>query len=142
MIKIVCFCLLALVFSSALAESEESIPLLNASIHPYDTASLQRGAKIFMNYCFSCHSIRFLRYNRMAEDVGILNSQGQLDTKLLKDNLIFTGAVVTDTIQNALPSSDAKVWFGVAPPDLSLIVRSRGKDWLYTYLLNCAKAIF
>jgi len=104
-------------------------PLLTAPIDLHNNASLQRGARLFVNYCMGCHSLEHQRYNRMARDIGLTDEQ-------VKENLIFTGAKVGDTMQNAMPKEDAKKWFGVAPPDLTLIARSRGVDYLYTYLLT------
>lgn len=98
-----------------------------------DKPSLQRGAKLFMNYCSGCHSLRYMRYNRMAEDLGLVDFVGLVDENLL-NNLIFTKATLYDPIQIALPPDDAKQWFGVIPPDLSLIAREKGADWLYHYL--------
>jgi len=90
-------------------------------------ASLQRGARNFVNYCSGCHSAKYVRYNRMAVDIGLSDDQ-------VRDNLIFTDAKVTATMTNAMPAADAARWFGKAPPDLSLIARSRGVDYLYTFL--------
>ena len=92
-------------------------------------ASLQRGAKLFMNYCAGCHGLELLRYNRMAEDLGIPED-------LLTDNLIFTGAKPGEHMKTAMQSSDAEQWFGVAPPDLTLTARSKGPSWIYSYLLT------
>ncbi len=92
-------------------------------------ASLQRGAKLFMNYCSGCHGLQYLRYNRMAEDL-------EIPEDLLTDNLIFTGAKPGEHINTAMPSEPASVWFGQAPPDLSLTARSRGPSWIYSYLLT------
>ena len=103
--------------------------LLDAKADLSDRGSLQRGAKLFANYCSGCHSLQFMRYNRMARDLGL--SDGQV-----ADNLIFTGAKIGDEMQVALRREDARKWFGVAPPDLSVISRSRGPDWLYSYLLT------
>ncbi|EHL29936.1 cytochrome c1 [Legionella drancourtii] len=97
-------------------------------------ASLQRGAKLYMNYCSGCHSLKYLRYNQMAEGLGLISFDGHVDEGLLKDNLIFTQASINDPIRVALPPEDALQWFGVVPPDLSLIAREKGADWLYTYL--------
>lgn len=97
-------------------------------------ASLQRGAKLYMNYCSGCHSLKYLRYNQMAEGLGLIGFDGRVDEELLKNNLIFTQAAINDPIRIALPPEDAKQWFGVVPPDLSLIAREKGADWLYTYL--------
>lgn len=105
----------------------EGYPLKTAPIDLHNKASLQRGAKLFVNYCMGCHSLEHQRYNRMARDIGLTDEQ-------VKDNLIFTGAKVGDTMKNAMPKADAKRWFGVTPPDLTLIARSRGVDYLYTYL--------
>ena len=99
-----------------------------------DPARLQRGAKIFMNYCSGCHSLRFMRYNRMARDLGLTTFTGEIDTDLLKNNLIFTTAQIQDPIQISMPPTDARQWFGRTPPDLSLSARERGADWIYTYL--------
>lgn len=99
-----------------------------------DSASLQRGARTFMNYCATCHSLRYLHYSQMAEGIGLTTSSGVLDKPLLVHNLLFTGAAVDDPIISAMPKGDAKAWFGVSPPDLSLIARQRGKDWLYAWL--------
>jgi ubiquinol-cytochrome c reductase cytochrome c1 subunit len=98
-----------------------------------DDASLQHGAKLFVNYCLNCHSAAYLRYNRLA-DIGLTEEQ-------IKGNLLFSGGKVGDTMKVALDGKQAKEWFGAAPPDLSVIARSRsaagqgsGADYLYTYL--------
>ncbi|MGC1181642.1 MAG: cytochrome c1 [Legionella sp.] len=104
------------------------------SIDLYNQQSLQRGAKLYMNYCSGCHSLKYLRYNRMAEGLGLMGLDGQTNDALLKNNLIFTGISVRDPIQIALPPEDAKQWFGTVPPDLSLVAREKGPDWLFTYL--------
>jgi ubiquinol-cytochrome c reductase cytochrome c1 subunit len=92
-----------------------------------DKESLQRGARIFVNYCLSCHSAKFMRYNRMAEDLDI-------PKEVVEDNLMFTSDRIGGLMKTTMPPKDAKKWFGKAPPDLSLIARSRGPEWLYTYL--------
>lgn len=94
-----------------------------------DKASLQRGARLFVNYCLSCHSAAFMRYNRMGKDLGLTDDQ-------VKENLMFASDKIGETMQIAMRSNDAREWFGAVPPDLSLIARSRGTDWLYTYLLS------
>ncbi len=94
--------------------------------------ALQNGAKLFVNYCLGCHSAQFMRYNRLS-DIGLTDEQ-------IKENLLFTGKKVGDTMAIAMRPSDAADWLGVAPPDLSLIARARssgagsGSDWLYTFL--------
>jgi ubiquinol-cytochrome c reductase cytochrome c1 subunit len=92
-----------------------------------DTASLQRGAANFANYCQGCHSLKYLRYSRMATDLEIPTAQ-------LTANLIPSGAKATDYIVSSFPVAEAEAWFGRAPPDLSLITRARGRDYVYRFL--------
>jgi ubiquinol-cytochrome c reductase cytochrome c1 subunit len=92
-----------------------------------DIASLQRGAKYFVNYCLGCHSAEYVRYNRLGEDLDLFEDQ-------IIENIMFTGERPFDTMTNAITADDAARWFGVAPPDLSLIARSRGTDYLYNFL--------
>ncbi|MBD1565251.1 cytochrome c1 [Vibrio sp. SA48] len=93
-----------------------------------DQASLQNGAKLFMNYCFGCHSTQYQRYERVATDFGI-------PADLMKESLIFDpNAKIGQLMENAIPDKSAAKWFGAAPPDLTLVARVRGTDWLYTYL--------
>ncbi|QXO16928.1 MULTISPECIES: cytochrome c1 [Vibrio] len=93
-----------------------------------DKASLQRGAKLFMNYCFGCHSTQYQRYERVATDLGI-------PADLMKENLIFDPQTkIGSLMENAIPQESAAKWFGAPPPDLTLVARVRGVDWLYTYL--------
>lgn len=93
----------------------------------HNKESLQNGAKLFVNYCLSCHSAESQRYNRMAEDIGLTNAQ-------VKSNLMFAAEKVGETMTVALQTEDAKKMFGTKVPDLSVIARARGADWLYTYL--------
>ena len=109
-------------------------PLLPIHIDVHDTAKLQRGAKVFMNYCSGCHSLRYMRYNRMAKDLGLTTFTGDIDSDLLINNLIFTTAKLHDPIENSMPANDARQWFGRVPPDLSLSAREHGAPWIYTYL--------
>ncbi len=92
-----------------------------------DRASLQRGAQLYMNYCAGCHSLKFMRYSRMAEDLGLTEDE-------VMNNLNLTGAAYGEHILSSMPAEQAGKWFGQAPPDLSLITRVRGPDWVYTYL--------
>ncbi len=94
-----------------------------------DKASLQAGAKLFVNYCMGCHSANYVRFQRIGKDLGISNSE-------LQENLMFNADKVGETMNIALDKSDVKRWFGVVPADLSVIARARGTDWLYTYLLS------
>ena len=97
-----------------------------APINLKDTASLQRGAKTFVNYCLNCHNAQFMRYSHLTQ-IGLTEQQ-------IKENLMFTTTKFGDTMVSALDPADAKDWFGGVPPDLTLSARVRGSDWLYTYL--------
>ncbi|GAB0148191.1 MULTISPECIES: cytochrome c1 [Marichromatium] len=101
--------------------------LEDADIDLHDKASLQRGAKYFVNYCMGCHSLQYMRYNRMAEDLGI-------DEISLRENLIFGDAKPGDLMTNSMRPDDGEKWFGTAIPDLTLVTRWRSPDWVYTYL--------
>ena len=102
------------------------VALDRAPIDNLDPASLQRGAKLFVNYCLNCHAAASMRYNRLV-DIGVSEQQ-------IKDNLMFATDKVGDPMKVSLDPRDAAKWFGAQPPDLSVIARSRGADWLYTYL--------
>jgi ubiquinol-cytochrome c reductase cytochrome c1 subunit len=110
---------------AAAAQTEVELDAANNNIA--NTASLQRGAKYFVNYCLGCHSAKYVRYNRLGEDLQLSNQQ-------LIDNLMFTGERPFDVMAVAMKPQDAARWFTIAPPDLSLIARSRGPDWIYMYL--------
>lgn len=103
-----------------------SVHLDKAPVNLADQESLQRGARMFVNYCLNCHSASYMRYARL-QDIGLSEDQ-------IKDNLLFTAEKPGETMKIGMSKSDAKIWFGAAPPDLSVIARSRGADWLYTYL--------
>lgn len=90
-------------------------------------ASLQRGAQLFMNYCAGCHSLKYLRYSRVADDLGLSEEE-------VMTNLNLTGAAFGEHIISSMPAEQASKWFGQVPPDLTLISRVRGSDWVYTYL--------
>ncbi|MGH8239891.1 MAG: cytochrome c1 [Steroidobacteraceae bacterium] len=90
-------------------------------------ASLQRGARNFVNYCMGCHSARYVRYSRLGADLGLSEQQ-------VIENLMFTGERIHDTMRISMRPEDAARWFGVVPPDLSLIARSRGPDYIYSFL--------
>ena len=106
--------------------AEGGVPLQHAPIDPHNRESLQRGAAIFVNHCLNCHSAGVMRYNRLT-DLGLTEKQ-------IQDNLLFTTDKVGDTMVTAMDPKVAKAAFGVVPPDLSLVARSRSADWLYTYL--------
>lgn len=122
-LMVVLLSVVAGIAATAFAEEAGVVP---APINTNDRASLQRGAKVFVNYCLNCHSAQYMRYSRL-QDIGLTEDE-------IKNNLIFTGQKVGETMTVALPKADAKVWLGVNPPDLSVIARSRGPDWLYSYL--------
>jgi ubiquinol-cytochrome c reductase cytochrome c1 subunit len=121
-----------LLSGAAFANSGESVHMETAPYKQNDQASLQNGARIFMNYCSGCHSATYVRYNRL-QDIGISEDQ-------IKANLLFASDKVGETMKNAMEPGNAKAWFGGLPPDLSLIARSRagsgysGADYLYTLL--------
>ncbi len=102
------------------------VQLDHADIDLSDKASMQRGARLFVNYCQSCHSARFMRVNRIAADLDIPED-------LAAQELLLGDAKIGDTMQVTMPAEQSKKWFGTAPPDLSLTARLRGPDWLYTY---------
>jgi ubiquinol-cytochrome c reductase cytochrome c1 subunit len=111
----------------SLAAGGEHARLDAVKIDLSDKASLQRGARTFVNYCLSCHSASYMRYNRMGEDLGI-------SEELVKENMMFAADKTGDLMKAAMTTEDAKNWFGTAPPDLSLVARSRGPEWFYTYM--------
>jgi ubiquinol-cytochrome c reductase cytochrome c1 subunit len=112
---------------AAPAFAEEGADLPHAGTDLSDRASLQRGAGLFMNYCSGCHSLVYLRYSRMCADLGLTDEQVQ-------ENLNFSGSKVGEHIQTALTKDEGEKFFGKAPPDLSVIARVRGSDWIYNYL--------
>ena len=115
------------VLVSASAMAATGGDLQQSGVDLGDQASLQRGAQLYMNYCSGCHSLKYLRYSRIAEDLGLTEEQ-------VMDNLNFTGAKFGEQVMVSMPEANATEWFGKMPPDLSLISRVRGSDWIYTYL--------
>jgi ubiquinol-cytochrome c reductase cytochrome c1 subunit len=124
--KLLATVLLALLPSLALAAAP-AVPLMKANVDPSDRASLQRGASLFVNYCAGCHSAEFMRFSRVARDLA-------LPDDLVTQYLTKSGQKIGDTMTSTMPREDAERWFGVAPPDLTLTVRVRGANWLYSYL--------
>src|SRR5690349_12215994 len=121
------FALLAGVSLTALG-AESNMQLLRAPVNRLDAESLQRGARNFVNYCLTCHSAKYMRYNRLT-DLGLTDEQ-------ITANLMFASNKIGETMTVALTPADGKAWFGNAPPDLSVEARIRGADWLYSYLLG------
>ena len=93
----------------------------------HDQPSLQRGLALYVNYCLACHSLRFQRYERTADDLGIPH-------ELFLENLVFTGQKIGGLMATSMPEEEAKAWFGARPPDLTMVTRVRGEEWLYNYL--------
>jgi ubiquinol-cytochrome c reductase cytochrome c1 subunit len=118
--KIAVFALLLL---PTLSFANTEVHLDKAPIDAANHASLQRGARTFINNCLNCHSANFMRYSRL-QDIGLTEKQ-------IKENLLFTAEKVGDPMTAAINKNDAKKWFGVAPPDLSVEVRARGADYTY-----------
>jgi len=118
---------LLLLMCGGVQAAGDATHLEHAGVNTRDIAALQRGAKWYVNYCFSCHSAKYMRYNRLSEDLG-------LSEELVMENLVFSDAKIGDTMDIAMRPEQATLWLGKEPPDLSLIARSRGVDWLFTYL--------
>jgi len=117
----------AFLFAPAtLLAAETGTPIDAAPIDGRDLVSLQSGARTFVNYCLGCHGLQYMRYNRLT-DLGLTEAQ-------IRDNLMCSADKVGEGMKIAMTVKDGKAWFGVPPPDLSVIARSRGADWLYTYL--------
>ncbi|MBT6757436.1 MAG: cytochrome c1 [Candidatus Jacksonbacteria bacterium] len=102
-------------------------PLDHANTDINDQKSLQNGASLFMNYCSGCHSIEFMRYNRIGKDLNISDAD-------VEKSLMFNGKKIGDKVTSSMSDAGAVKWFGTTPPDLSLVSRSKGVDWIYTYL--------
>jgi ubiquinol-cytochrome c reductase cytochrome c1 subunit len=124
--KIIAILMLAGFAATPVLAAEGHVRLDPAPIDVRDVASLQSGARTFVNHCLNCHSASLMRYNRL-QDLGLTEAQ-------IKDNLLFTAEKVGEVMSVAMPKKEAKEWFGAPPPDLSVTARSRGADWLYTYL--------
>lgn len=106
--------------------SAEKVELSKAPIDLTDNQSLQRGAKTFVNYCLNCHSANYMRYSNLI-DIG-------LSADTIKRDLMLNGDKIGDTMSVNMPVKESKKWFGVTPPDLSVVARSRGADWIYSYM--------
>ncbi|AOS98758.1 Cytochrome b/c1 [Microbulbifer aggregans] len=108
------------------------VELDNINIDLQDKPSLQRGANYFVNYCMGCHSANFSRWGRVATDLGIPN-------ELMMEHLVLGDAKIGNLMEISMRPEDSKVWFGAAPPDLTLVARARSPEWLYTYLRSFYK---
>ncbi len=114
-------------FSFGAQAVEGGFPLQKADVDVFDLESVRRGAGYFVDYCLGCHSIKHLRYSRLGKDLAIKD-------EVLRNDIMPEGAKVHESFLTAMHPDDAINWFGVAPPDLSLVARARGADWLYSYL--------
>jgi len=114
-------------FASSSTEPEVGIEAI--SINLSDVKSLQRGARNFFNYCAGCHSLQYMRYEQIAEDLNISEEQ-------LLDNLIFTDKTPQDLVTTNMLKEDGDRWFGKAPPDLTLVTRRKNPDYVYQFLTS------
>ena len=120
---------LALASGALAVAAESTVELAPMSPNLEDKPSLQRGMRLYMNYCIGCHSLKFQRYERTADDLGIPH-------QVALDNLIFTDQPIGGLMETAMPASSAKNWFGAPPPDLTMVDRVRGTAWVYNMLTN------
>lgn len=111
------------------AGGNDTLPGYSISVDLTNRPSLQRGAKYFVNYCLSCHSLAYSRYSRVGSDLG-------LTEEMVQDNLIFTGRRVGETMEVAMDPIDAEAWFGAVPPDLSTLARQKGAEYIYQFLMT------
>jgi ubiquinol-cytochrome c reductase cytochrome c1 subunit len=126
--KLIAVLTLALAPLTGMAAGGGGAPLQSANIDLNNHAAIQRGAKLFVNYCQGCHATQYIRY-QLFKNVGLSEDD-------IKDNLIFSDAKVGDLMKIAMPADDAGKWFGAPAPDLTLTARIKhgGADWIYTYL--------
>ena len=128
---------LLLIGNVSVANEEDDLSFLGQlRLDPRSTPSLQRGARNFIYMCNGCHSAEFMRYSRMAQDIGITHDDGAIFEEVLTSNLMFTTDAVSEPMLSAMSSEDAVNWFGTPAPDLSLVARARSPEWLYHYLLG------
>ena len=119
--------LLAATLAGPAARAAEGGEMASAQVNVSNVASLQRGARLYFNYCSGCHSIKYMSYARLAEDL-------RLTPEDVLASFAFTGAKIGDQIVANMPADHAQTWFGKAPPDLSLEARAKSPDWIYNYL--------
>lgn len=117
----------ALAAPAAALGAETGWPMQPMAPDLEDQPSLQRGFKLYANYCLGCHSLKFQRYERTADDLGIPH-------EVALDELVFTGQKIGELMTTAMDPESAKAWFGAPPPDLTMVARVRGPEWLYNYL--------
>ena len=122
-------CLAALLMSTSAWAASATIALEPMDPNLEDKPSLQRGMRLYVNYCIGCHTLKFQRYERTADDFGI-------PRQIALDNLVFTGQAIGELMGNAMPEDQARNWFGAPPPDLTMVDRVRGTEWVYNMLKN------
>ncbi len=125
--KLIVALLASLSFSSLVYGAGAKVPLDEVDVDIYDQPSLQNGAALFTNYCMGCHSLKYSRYERVADDIGIPH-------ELYLEHLIFDDAKIGQLMEISMQPKMAAAWFGAPPPDLTLVARLRGADWLYSFL--------
>lgn len=123
------FIILVLSTFSLVCRAESSVELEHADVDVFDQLSVMRGAGYFANYCLGCHGLKQMRYSRISRDLKVNESQ-------LRDFFLYGDAKIHETVKSAMTPANATLAFGVEPPDLSLVVRARGADWVYSYLKN------
>jgi len=122
---VVLVCLLP--FTSVWASSASDWPMAEMEPDLQNLPSLQNGWRLYANYCLGCHSLQYQRYERTADDLGVPHD-------IALDQLVFTGQKIGAQMTTAMPMEQARVWFGAPPPDLTMVTRIRGEEWLYNYL--------
>ncbi len=126
------FCVLlglALAGTGAFAAGGAELPGYQIHVDLNNRPALQRGARHFVNYCLGCHSLKYSRYSRVADDLGIPHD-------MVAENLVFTGRRVSETMETAMDPAKAETWFGASPPDLSVMARQKGASYIYQYLMT------
>ena len=127
------FALILCAVSFACMGSESAKPLEKARVDIFDSESVRRGASYFASYCLGCHSIKQIRYSRIGTDVQ-MSDDPRVREELMRKEFMFGDAKIHDNVRTAMAAADSEVMFGVVPPDLSLVIRARGADWVYSYL--------
>jgi ubiquinol-cytochrome c reductase cytochrome c1 subunit len=118
---------MSVLFGAAAAQAEEAEGMQASLANASNTAGVQRGSRTYFNYCSGCHSIKYMSYSRLAEDLKI-------SPDAVLKNFAFTGAKIGDQVVSNMPAENSQQWFGKTPPDLSLEARAKGPDWIYNYL--------
>ena len=126
-LRSVAIVVLASLAAAVAVHAEEGGGLLQSEAKATNIASVQRGARLYFNYCSGCHSIKYMSYSRLAEDLKLAPDD------VLK-NFAFSGAKIGDQVVSSMPAEASQQWFGKTPPDLSLEARAKSADWIYTYL--------